>query len=95
MEFVACESCGCKNASNAYFCEKCGKFLFVGDFKSSGIFADAEMKLSRIAQNLKENPHIDILWNDTIDAYARKVEKIQSLIRISDIGIDSQELKTK
>lgn len=65
------------------------------DLADAGVSGEAELKLSRIVTNLKENPHIDILWNDTIDAYTRKIERIQSLLRIKDVGIDSTELNEK
>lgn len=95
MGVLTCEACGSQNDSKKYFCSKCGKFLLAGDFADAGVSGDAELKLSRIATNLKENPHIDILWNDTIDAYTRKIERIQSLLRIKDVGIDSTELNEK
>ena len=72
-----------------------GRFLLTSDFADAGVSGEAELKLSRIVTNLKENPHIDILWNDTIDAYTRKIERIQSLLRIKDVGIDSTELNEK
>lgn len=95
MEILKCEVCGSQNDSKKYFCSKCGKFLLVGDFTEARLSSNAELKLSIIAQNLKENPHVDILWNDTIDAYTRKIEKIQSLLRLKDMGIDSTELNGK
>lgn len=95
MEALICEACGSQNDSKKYFCSKCGMFLLAGNFANAGIAGDAELKLSRIATNLKENPHIDILWNDTIDAYTRRIERIQSLLRIKDVGIDSAELNEK
>ena len=95
MGMVTCEACGCQNDSKKYFCSKCGKFLLVSEFSDSNISAVSEMKLARIAANLKENPHFDILWNDTIDTYSKKVERIESLLRINDLGIDSKELNEK
>ena len=95
METITCEACGYQNNPKKYFCSKCGKFLFVKDYPDLNFSADLEMKLGRIVENLKENPHIDILWNDTIDAYTRKVEKIQSLLRVRDLGIESSELQEK
>ena len=95
MGILPCGACGSQNDSKKYFCSKCGKFLLAGDFTDAGVSSDAELKLSRIATNLKENPHIDILWKDTIDTYTRKIEKIQSLLRIKDMGIDSIELNKK
>jgi len=95
METITCEACGSLNDSRKYFCQKCGKFILPGEFREKGFYSGTELKLSRIAANLKENPHIDILWNDTIDAYTRKVERIQSLLRVQDLGIQSSELTDK
>lgn len=95
MGTITCEACRNQNDSKKYFCSKCGKFLLAGDFAASNVSAEAELKLARIAKNLKENPHTDILWNDTIDAYTRKVERIQSLLRVKDAGIDSSDLIEK
>lgn len=95
METVLCKSCGFENDVHTYFCSKCGKFLVPEDFETANITSNAEMKLERIVSNLKENPHIDILWNETVDAYTKKVERIQSLLRIKDIGIESNELNQK
>lgn len=94
METITCEACGSQNDSKKYFCSKCGKFLLADD-TAIGVSSEAELKLTRIAENLKENPHTDILWNDTIDAYTKKVERIQSLLRIKDVGIDSSDLSEK
>lgn len=95
MELITCKSCGYQNDPHAYFCAKCSKLLLSGYFESGGSSADSELKLSRIVENLKENPHIDILWNDTIDAYEKKIERIQSLLKLRDIGINSEELNQK
>lgn len=95
METITCNACGSENDSNKYFCKKCGSFLLVSEFKGSTVAQKEEIKLSRIAKNLKENPHTDILWNNTIDAYTRKIERIQSLLRIKDVGINSSELSEK
>lgn len=92
---VICKSCGKENNDKNYFCTTCGRFLLRDGFETENILEVSEIKLERIAKNLEENPHIDILWNDMIDAYARKVERIESLLRIKDLGIDSKELNDK
>lgn len=91
METITCKVCGSHNESNKYMCKKCGKFLFESEF----IPEKTEIKMGRIISNLKENPHTDIFWNETIDAYTRKVERIQSLLQIQDNGIESAELTAK
>ena len=95
MGTLTCRACGSQNDSKKFFCSECGRFLLADNFTDAKVSSVAELKLSRIAENLKENPHTDILWNDTIDSYTRKVERIQSLLRIKDIGINSSELNEK
>lgn len=95
MGTITCKVCGSQYDSRKYFCSKCGRFLLGEDFSDLGVVSESELKLARIAENLKENPHTDILWDETIDLYTRKVERIQSLLRIKDVGIDSSELNEK
>lgn len=95
MDYNNCPFCDTKIDSKRYFCPNCGRFLLTGDIAGRDIVSESELKLSRIALNLKENPHTDILWNETIDAYTRKVERVQSLLRLNDLGIESTELTTK
>ena len=95
MEMIICKSCGCENNAHTYFCSKCGRFIIPEDFETVNIASNFEMKLGRIVNNLKENPHVDILWNETIDEYTRKIERIQSLLRIKESGIESNELEQK
>ncbi len=95
MDSITCTSCGYQNNSKSYFCEKCGSFLLASDFFVDGEFIEEELKLSRIVSNLKDNPHTEVLWNDAVDGYVRKIERIQSLLRIKDIGIESSELSQK
>lgn len=95
MDKNICKKCGMNNSSHTYFCSTCGTFLLAEDFETSSIARNSELKLSRIAANLKENPHTEILWNETVDLYTKKIERIQSLLRISDMGIDSNELNQK
>jgi len=95
MEKLICEVCGCQCDADMFFCSNCGKLLSMASLKDSALVSDAEIKLSRVATNLKEHPHKDILWNETVDAYSRKVEKIQSLLKIKALGIDMPELTKK
>lgn len=95
MEKTACSSCGYQNGEKTYFCKKCGRFLLSADFGDANAVAGMEFKLKRIAVNLEENPHIEIPWNDAVDAYAHKVERIESLLRLDDLGVQKGELMQK
>lgn len=85
---IVCESCGNKNTDKRYFCSKCGKFLHEKSFSNKNVYELPEMKVMRIIDNLNYTPHSDILWNDTIDLYARKVEKFKALYSIPEMGAD-------
>lgn len=95
MAYINCEKCNAQNDAASYFCKKCGHFLLSSDFANIKLSSDAEFKLNRIYTNLKENPHMNILWSDTVDAYSKKVERIQSLLRLKDLGINENELTEK
>ena len=95
MAYINCEKCNAQNETSSFFCKKCGRFLLASSFENAKISSDAEFKLKRIYTNLKENPHTNILWNDTVDAYTKKIERIQSLLRLKDLGINENELAQK
>lgn len=95
MAYINCEKCNAQNEASSFFCKKCGRFLLASSFENAKISSDAEFKLKRIYTNLKENPHTNILWNDTVDAYTKKIERIQSLLRLKDLGINENELSQK
>ena len=95
MNNIVCESCGATNTEKSYFCKRCGKFLKLAEIENAGISDDAELKLNRIMSNLQENPHYSIIWNETVDAYTRKVERVQSLLKLKDMNVESAELKEK
>ena len=95
MAYINCEKCKAQNETTSFFCKKCGRFLLASSFENAKISSDAEFKLKRIYGNLKENPHTNILWNDTVDAYTKKIERIQSLLRLKDLGINENELAQK
>lgn len=95
MSDIICTACGSENNGSNYYCKNCGAFLRRGEFETEGIADNTQLKMKRIINNLLENPHYPIIWNETIDTYTRKVERIQSLLRIQDIGIESGELNQK
>ena len=95
MAYINCEKCNAQNDADDFFCKKCGRFLLASSFENAKISSEAEFKLNRIYKNLKENPHINVLWNDTVDAYSEKIERIQSLLRLKDLGINENELAQK
>lgn len=92
---IICEACKSANSAKSYFCKSCGRFLLPADFVNTSVSADAEAKLARILENLGNVPHTDILWNETIDAYAQKIERVQSLLRLKDLGIEADDIDKK
>ena len=98
MGNITCVSCGCQNKEKAIFCENCGRFLLaskLNSFYTEGSERPEELKINRITENIAKVPHIDVLWDETVDAYARKAERIQALLRVKDMGIQSNELNEK
>ena len=85
---IVCKLCGNKNDKNRYFCSNCGEFLYDESFANKKTYEFSQIKVMRIIENLKNTPHIDILWNDTIDLYTRKVEKFKALYSIPEMGAD-------
>lgn len=84
-----CPQCHTKNSPNRYFCRKCGTLL---DSKLSGdaikVCENEIWKLARIAENISQVPHSDIVWDDTVDLYARKIEQLRELFRFHELGLN-------
>ena len=95
MKGIICSVCGSENDTSNYYCNSCGVFLQKDRFEGREIAGNTEIRMKRIIENLLENPHYPIIWNETIDAYTRKVERIQSLIRIKEMRVKNGELSGK
>lgn len=81
-----CPKCGESNAESQYFCKKCGGFLREDLISEPEIFESAQFKIMRLIENLKNNyPHEKIIWNDTVDLYARQMERLQALASMPEI----------
>lgn len=44
------------------------------------------MKMQRIVSNLRQVPHKKVVWDDTIDLYARKVEHLKSILCLPEFN---------
>ena len=84
---MICEKCGYEERDGAFFCRNCGKLLDPAGYSSKSVYETEEHRIMRMVENLKHHPHYDILWDDTMDLYAAKVEKFQSIL---GTGVDKQ-----
>lgn len=92
MSEKKCVNCGNVNPGSIYFCKKCGSFLDAESYESKKSYERSEILMKRIVENLQRNPHYDILWSDVADLYMRKVERLNNLLRIKELGADNQTL---
>lgn len=86
MSIVTCNNCNSENKVNRYFCKTCGSVLITD---KTGSYHLAEHRMMRITENLSNHPHYPILWDDTIDQYAYKLEKLDSLLNTNVINLPS------
>lgn len=88
MEKIVCSKCRFENNGTRNFCEKCGAFLHAADFDEK-VYALPEVKMMRVVDNLLHVPHEPISWDNIIDAYATKVEKLNALFKIPGMGAEN------
>lgn len=84
---LVCPSCGAENSNSRYFCGKCGKFIRSDIIEDKKIYEKQEIKVARILENLNYVPHSEIIWNDTIDLYARKVQRYKALLNLPEFNV--------
>lgn len=89
---MICEKCGYEERDGAFFCRNCGKLLDPAGYSSKSVYETEEHRIMRMVENLKHHPHYDILWDDTMDLYAAKVEKFQSILGTGVLDIDQGSL---
>lgn len=81
-----CPACGKEHKEMRYFCTECGSFMDADKFENKKLYEIPEIKIKRILENLKYTPHSKILWNDTVDLYARKVETYRALSVLPELS---------
>lgn len=89
---VTCKKCGYEEGSGSPFCTNCGALLDATGYSSEEVYQSYERRITRMVENLKSHPHYDILWNETLDLYAAKAEKLQSLLRTGILDIDNDSI---
>ncbi len=92
MSEKICKTCNISYPDSAYFCKKCGSFLDADNYESKKAYERSEILMTRIVENLQKTPHHDILWIDVADMYLRKVEKLNNLLAVKELGADRQTL---
>lgn len=88
MEKIICSKCRFENRANRNFCEKCGAFLRAADFDKK-FYEMPEIKMMRVVENLLHVPHEPINWDDLIDAYSAKVERLEALFNLPGMGAEN------
>ncbi len=88
MKKNVCSKCHFENNANRNFCEKCGAFLHAADFDES-VYNLPEVKMMRVVDNLLHVPHEPISWDNLIDAYAMKIEKLNALFKLPGMGAEN------
>ena len=83
-----CGHCGFKNNAKRYFCQQCGRFLSAEDTIPESAYSLPQMKMMRILENLQHVPHSRILWDDLIDQYVSRVERLRALFAVPGMGAD-------
>lgn len=81
-----CPACGKEHKEMRYFCAECGSFLDAEEFENKSLYGMPEVKIKRILENLKYTPHSKILWDDTVDLYAKKVESYKALTTLPELS---------
>lgn len=81
-----CPICGKEHKEMRYFCSKCGSFLDADKFENKELYELPEIKIKRILENLKYTPHSEIVWSDTVDLYAKKVEAYRVLTALPELA---------
>lgn len=89
---IICENCGHEEHSKNPFCSNCGKLLDTAGYTSKDIYQQYEQRIMRMVENLKNHPHYDIVWDETLDLYAAKAEKFQSILRTGILDIDKDPI---
>ena len=83
MDTKICGNCQHENNGDRYFCEECGALLIKQKFSNPQIYETTELKVMRIVDNLRNNtPHTPVVWHDTIDRYAKTVERVRALLAL-------------
>lgn len=86
---MKCTKCGMNVKKNTYFCPNCGKLMNPGEIKTPETIAEYERKMLDVISEIKETKHVDIVWNPTVDKYIRTMEKMKSLLSLSEFASDN------
>ena len=84
---ISCNVCNSENDNSRYFCRKCGKLLNPNELDNE-LYALPEMKIMRILDNLQHMSHSTIIWDDMVDLYTTKIEKMKALFALPGMGAE-------
>ena len=80
-----CQKCGSQNDSDRYFCLKCGSFLRSDIIHSPDLYELPQFKMIRLLENFPKIPHMEILWDDTVNRLAKRIEQLNVLMKIPEL----------
>ena len=84
MKNTTCPKCGAENEKTRYFCANCGKFLESDEYEKAD-YETQEMKMMRIADNLRHLKPSEQVPDDAFAAQAEKVERLQALYALPEL----------
>lgn len=77
---MKCKNCSAELGQDAYFCFNCGKLVKDKEFKNSKLIKEYEEKMITVINGVKNQSHVDIAWNATVDKYIRVIEKLKFVL---------------
>lgn len=90
-----CKKCNAQIKDKMHFCVNCGEMLNKEGFENTTMIEGMEGKLQEVIQGIKEVRHTEIAWNDTIDKYAKRIEKLKYVLASTEFKALNQEVFEK
>lgn len=91
MDKNSCATCGAELKNNRYFCPICGALIGKAEYTREVSAETVDFKVRRIHSNLDRVPHVSIEWDNTIDVYSSKMEKLRALMRTDEFGANADK----
>ncbi len=82
---IKCGKCGSSSSEESYFCHTCGSFLQTDMIDDPELYQLPQFKMMRILENLQHVPHARILWDDTVDLFIAKIERLRALLDVPEL----------
>ena len=89
MDKKVCAKCGAENAATRYFCGMCGSFLNMDNYEESHYLAH-QLKLVRIADNLRHMSLKESIPDELYEHYAEKMERYEAIYNLPEFPRNKQ-----